>query len=82
MVKRGPSSQESIGWPEKRRTAMKAPSNQNGKEGSQDNSKRAPSDQRDIEQPVASKGRQEGEAEEGAQQSSGGADQSSLESAE
>ena len=30
-----PSSQERVEWPEELRTAMKAPSNQGGKEGSQ-----------------------------------------------
>ena len=39
-----PSSQESVEWPEERRTAMKAPINQDGKEGSQESAKRAPND--------------------------------------
>ena len=36
---------------------MKAASNQDGKEGSQESARRAPSDQQDVERSVASKGR-------------------------
>ena len=52
-----PSRQESVEWPEDLRTAMKAPSNKDGKEGRQESARRTPSDQQDIEQSVASKGR-------------------------
>ena len=52
-----PSSQESVEWPEELQTAMKAPSHQDGKEGSQESARRATSDQQGIERPVASKGR-------------------------
>ena len=36
---------------------MKAPSNQDGKEGKQKSARMAPSDQQDVERSVASKGR-------------------------
>ena len=36
---------------------MKTPSNQNGKEGSQESARRAPSNQQNFERPVVSKGR-------------------------
>ena len=63
---------------------MKAPSNENLKEGSQQSARRATSGQQNFERPVVSKrdfSCQEGEVKDGAQQSSGGADQS-IESAE
>ena len=47
-----PSSQERVERPEERRTAMKSPNNQNGKEGSQESARKAPSCR-----PVVSKGR-------------------------
>ena len=52
-----PGGQESVEWPEERLTAMKAPSYQDGKEGSQESEKRAPNDKPDIERSVVSKGR-------------------------
>ena len=52
-----PSRQESVKWPEECQTAMKAPSNQNGKEGSQESARKAPSCQQDFERPVVSKER-------------------------
>ena len=57
VVKEVPSSQESFEWSEEHRTAMKAPSNQDGKEGSQASARRAPSYQQDLERPVASRER-------------------------
>ena len=52
-----PSSQERVEWPEERRIAMKALSNQNGKERSQESARKAPSGQKDFERPVVLKGR-------------------------
>ena len=52
-----PSSEERVEWPEELRTAMKAPSDHDGKEGSQESERRAPSVQQDIERSVAPKGR-------------------------
>ena len=40
-----------------RQTGIKAPINQDSKEGSQESARRAPSDQEDIKQPVVSRGR-------------------------
>ena len=57
VVKMEPRSHESVEWPEDLRIAMKTPSKQYGQEGSQESVRRAPSDQQDIEQPVASKER-------------------------
>ena len=50
------SSQESVEWPEECRTALKAPSNQNGNEGSQQSARGAPSGQQNFERPMVSKG--------------------------
>ena len=46
-----PNSQERAEWPGEHQTAMRTPSNQDCKEGSQESALRAPSDQQDIEVP-------------------------------
>ena len=79
MVNRGAEQ------PEERRTAMKASSYHNDKEGSQESARRAsqwPAGLRATSGIKRAFSCQEGEVKEGAQQSSGGADQSSPESAE
>ena len=51
-----PSSQKRVETPEERQTAMKAP-RKRWQEGSQESTKMAPSDQQDIERPLASRER-------------------------
>ena len=66
VVKRAPSSQESVEWPGERRTAIKAPNNQGGKEGSKESARRrlvtsrASSDQLLQESVQLSEGRDRG----------------------
>ena len=57
MLKGMPNSQESAEWSGGCQTGIKAPSNQDGKEGSQGSARSVPSDQKDIERSVVSRGR-------------------------
>ena len=52
-----PNSQESVEWSGGRQTGIKAPSNQDRKEGSQERIRREPSERQDIGWPVTSRGR-------------------------
>ena len=51
-----PNSQESVEWSGELQTGIKAASNQDGKEGSQESARRVASDLQDIDRPVASRG--------------------------